>query len=195
MTTFGLVLFFLGMDLGGQGRDIDRRVGQRAEHAADIVRRDGRKIALQIDDDFGLAAGVELAQRLESPVRAGGVVGARHDRFAAMGCHGGCDLRRVGGDGDAADFGGLGPAQHMDDHRQAGDVQQRLAGQAGRGHAGGNQHQSAGFGHRGEVWTRLKTSGKMMGIGRTPAHLYGLPERGQTDISSQTSGAVRKPDS
>ena len=55
---------------------------------------------------------------------------------------------------------GLGPAQHMDDHRQAGDIQQRLAGQAGGGHAGGNQHQSAGFGHRSEVWTRLITGRK-----------------------------------
>ena len=76
------------------------------------------------------------------------MIGARHDRLAAMGFDGRGDLRRVGGDRDAADFGGLGPAQHMDDHRQAGDIQQRLAGQAGGGHAGGNQHQSAGFGHR-----------------------------------------------
>ena len=45
-------------------------------------------------------------------------------------------------------LGGFGAAQHVDDHRQAGDVHQRLARQAGSGHAGGNQHQSAGFGHR-----------------------------------------------
>ena len=148
------------MDFGGQRRDIDRGVGQRRQHVADVVGQDGRKIALQIDDDFGLAVGIELAQRLVNPVRSGRMIGAGHDRFAAMGCHDGRDLRRVGGDRDAADSGGLGPAQHMDDHRQAGDIQQRLAGQAGGGHAGGNQHQGTGFGHRGEVWTRSITSRK-----------------------------------
>ena len=105
------------------------------------------------------------------------------------------DLGGVGGDRDPADLGGFGAAQHVDDHRQAGDVQQRLARQAGGGHAGGNQHQSTGFGHR------QKRSGpgvdnrpEMMGIGRKSAHLYGLPEHGQTDISA-ARGAVRKPDS
>ena len=111
------------MDLGGQGRDIDRGIGQRTEHAADVVRQNGRKIALQIDDDFGLAVGIELAERLINPVRPGRMIGARHDRFAAVGRHRRCDLGRVGGDRHAADPGSLGPAQHMDDHRQAGDVQ------------------------------------------------------------------------
>jgi hypothetical protein len=35
----------------------------------------------------------------------------------------------------------------------------------------------------------------MMGMGRKLLHLYGLPEHGQTDISSWLAGAVRKPDS
>ena len=153
-TTFGVGALFLGMDLGSQRRDIDRGVGKRRQHVADIVGVDGRKIALQIDDDVGLAIGVELAQRLENPVGSGRMIGARHDGLAAMGRHGDGDVGRVGGDRDAADSGRLRPAQHMDDHRQAGDVQQRLAGQPGGGHAGGNQHQGAGLGHR--VQTRLK---------------------------------------
>ena len=82
------------------------------------------------------------------------MVGACHDRLAAMGHHRDRDIRRIGGDRHAADTGRLRPPQHMDDHRQAGDVQQRLAGQPGGGHAGGNQHQGAGLGHR--VQTRLK---------------------------------------
>ena len=142
------------MDFGGQRRDIDRGVGKRRQHAADVVGVDGRKIALQIDDDFGPAFGIELAERLVNPVRSGGMIRPRHDRLAAMGFHRGRDLRRVGGDRHAADSGRLRPAQHMDDHRQAGDIQQRLAGQAGGGHAGGNQHQNAGLGHG--VWTRLE---------------------------------------
>ena len=35
------------------------------------------------------------------------MIGAGHDRLAAMGLHGGRDLRRVGGDRDPADVGGL----------------------------------------------------------------------------------------
>ena len=112
------------------------------------------------------------------------MVGTGHDGLAAMGCHHLGDLGGIGGDRDPADLRGLGAAQHVDDHRQAGDVQQRLARQAGGGHAGGNQHQSAGFGHRQSVWTRLDKRPEMMGMGRKPAHLYGLPEHGQTDISS-----------
>ena len=152
--------FFLGVNFSSQRCDIDRGVGKRAEHAADIVGQDGRKIALQIDDDFGLGPGIELAERLVNPVRSGRVIGARHHRFKAMGGHRGHNLGRVGGDRHAADLRGLRPAQHMDDHRQAGNIQQRLAGQAGRCHAGGDQHQNAGFGHPSQVWTRLKTSRK-----------------------------------
>src|SRR6202022_4911484 len=37
---------------------------------------------------------------------------------------------------------------------------------------------------RSEVGTRLITKPKMMGMGRKLAHLYGLPEHGQTDIST-----------
>ncbi len=67
----GLILL-LGVDLRGRGRDIDRGVRQRRHHAADGVRGDGREIALQIDHDLGLAAGVEDRHRLVNPVRAGG---------------------------------------------------------------------------------------------------------------------------
>ncbi len=63
--------------------------------------------------------GIENTQSFKNPVRAGWMIGAGHDRFAAVGGHGGCDLGRVGCDCDPADAGGFGPAQHMDDHRQA----------------------------------------------------------------------------
>jgi hypothetical protein len=111
------------VDFGGQRRDIDRGVGQRCQHVTNIVGPDGRKVALQIDDDLDLAAGIELAQRLVNPVRSGGVIGAGHDRLEAMGGHRHQQCRRIGGDGDTADSRGLGAAQHMDDHRQAGDIQ------------------------------------------------------------------------
>ena len=42
--------------------------------------------------------------------------------------------------------GGFGPAQNMGDHRRSGDVGERLAGQPGRRHAGGNEDKY--IGHR-----------------------------------------------
>jgi hypothetical protein len=75
------------------------------------------------------------------------VIRAGHDGFTAVSFHRGRDLRRVGGDRHAADLRGIGLAQDMDDHRQAGNVEERLVRQARRGHAGGNQHQGAGVGH------------------------------------------------
>ena len=37
---------------------------------------------------------------------------------------------------------------------------------------------------RGEVWDPVDNRPEMMGMGRKSVHLYGLPEHGQTDISS-----------
>ena len=64
------------------------------------------------------------------------MVGARHHRAAAGLFDGGCDglvesVATTTGPIPAASA----RAQHMHDHRLAGDVGQRLAGQAGRGHA------------------------------------------------------------
>ena len=39
---------------GGQRRDVDGGVVERRQHGADVVRRDGGKVALQIDHDLGL---------------------------------------------------------------------------------------------------------------------------------------------
>ena len=101
-----------------------------------------------------------------------------------MGRHHGCDLRRVGCDRHPADLRGFRPAQHMDDHRNPGDVQQRLAGQPCGCHAGGNQHQSAVFGHWARGHEASENMPEIMGIGGKSGRLYGLPEPGQTDIST-----------
>ena len=90
--------------------------------------RDGRQIALQVDDGIDFARGIEGAERLENPVRPGRMVGARHHRLAAMGGHRLGDLGCVGGDSHPADLRGLRPAQHMDDHRRPGDVRSGLRG-------------------------------------------------------------------
>ena len=126
------------MDLRGQRRNVDGGVVERRQRGTDGVRRDRGKVALQVDHDLGLATGIDRSHGLMDPVGAGGMIGTGHHHLAAGGFHGGRDLGRVGGDRHPADFGLLGPPQHVDDHRQPADVEQRLAGQAGRRHAGGN---------------------------------------------------------
>ena len=75
-----------------------------AERGADVVRRMVGKSPCRLTTISARPSGSSVPQRLEDPVRAGGVVGARHDRLAAMGLHGRRDLGRVGGDRHPADL-------------------------------------------------------------------------------------------
>ncbi len=66
------------------------------------------------------------------------MVDPRQHRPAARRLDGGDDFRRVGGDQHRADVGFRCATPDMDDHRLAVDVGERLAGQAGRAEAGGD---------------------------------------------------------
>src|SRR5258707_973930 len=68
-------------DHRGDGGDVDRRIGERREHGAHARRRDRRYVALEIDDDLGLAA--EGSQRFVDAGGAVEMIGAGHCRFAA----------------------------------------------------------------------------------------------------------------
>ena len=59
------------------------------------------------------------------------------------------DFARVGRHQHRADIGLHRPAPDLDDHRLAVDIGERLAGQAGRGHAGGNDDESGVLRHDG----------------------------------------------
>jgi hypothetical protein len=72
----------------------------------------------------------------------------------------------------------------MDDHRQAVDIKQRLAGQAGRRHAGRNQHQNAVFRAWERGCRRAEKPAEIRGSGESWRVYTGLPEAGQTDIST-----------
>ena len=126
---------------------------------------DGRQVALHVDHDVDAVLGVERLQRLVDAVGAGGVVGPRHHGAAAGLFHRRRDRLGIGRHHRLADLGGLRAAQHMHDHRLAGDIGQRLAGQPGRGHAG--RDQDDGVGHR--LGCRERVS-------RGPRRLYGLPD-------------------
>ena len=118
-------------DLGRQRRDIDGGVGERQKRGADRRGLDGRQVALHVDDDFGAPLRIDLAERLEDAVGAGGVIGRRHHRAAAGLIHSRGDFRRVGGDHNRADIGGLRAAQDMHDHWLAGDIGKRFAREPG----------------------------------------------------------------
>ena len=93
------------------------------------------QVALHVDDDSRPRRRVEALQRLEDPVGAGLMVGARHHRLEAVLTYRiehACRIRRHD-DAPKAAFAGTG--RDMDDHRPAGDIGQRLARQPRRGHA------------------------------------------------------------
>ena len=87
---------------------------------------------------------IDHAERLEDAVGAGRVVGPRHHRPAAGLFHSRGDGLVVGGHHDPAEPAASARRQHMHDHRLAGDIGQRLAGQPGRGHAGRDQDDGVG---------------------------------------------------
>ncbi len=128
------------MDHGRKRGDVGRAVDQRSKALANRMGIDGRQVALHVDDESDLAGRIEFFQRFEDAVGTGFMVRPRHHRLAAMRLDGIEHGLRVGGDDHPSQFRLLRPAQYLHDHRQAGDVGQRLAGQPGRRHARGNEH-------------------------------------------------------
>ncbi len=80
----------------------------------------------------------------------------RHHRLETMRAHRLGHALRIGGDHHPAEPGLGGAAGDVNDHRNAGNVGQRLARQAGRGHAGRDEDQG---GHEGRRRVR-KEDGK-----------------------------------
>ena len=54
------------------------------------------------------------------------------------------------------DLGGLRAPHHMHDHRLAGDIGERLAGQPGRGHAGRDENERVGHRFAGRLAAELQ---------------------------------------
>jgi hypothetical protein len=67
------------------------------------------------------------------------MIGPRHHRAAAGLFHASQDRLGIGRNHNGSDISGLGAPQHMHNHRLAGDVGERFAGQPGGGQAGRNQ--------------------------------------------------------
>ena len=90
-------------------------------------------------------SGSTRAERLEDAVGAGRVVGPGQHRLAARRLDRRGDLGRLSvATTTRPTPASHGPAPDMDDHRLAGDVGQRLARQAGRGHAGRDEDDRRG---------------------------------------------------
>mmetsp|Transcript_1399 Transcript_1399/g.4118 ORF Transcript_1399/g.4118 Transcript_1399/m.4118 type:complete len:319 (+) Transcript_1399:1493-2449(+) len=105
--------------------------GQGCRTGVDHGRRDQWLVALHIDD-HRVVRQAQLPDGFGEAVAAGRMVGPRLECVHAVRGTGGDDLGRVRRDDDLARFRRGGTACHVDDHRQPGEVGQRLVGQSGR---------------------------------------------------------------
>src|SRR5690606_25918539 len=121
---------------------------ERPQHRLHGGSLDGRQITLQIDDSIDRSVRVDPAQRLQHTVRAGFVLGARHDRLKAPRLDHLSDFAAVGRNDDAPSPALPGPLGDMDDHGRALDIRERLARNARRGKARGDQYDGRHGGKR-----------------------------------------------
>jgi hypothetical protein len=114
---------------------------QRLHRVVDRRRGNERLIALHVHDEIRL----ERRRNFREPIGARGVIGARHHRDAAELVHDGGDFFVVGGDDDRVDASGVRGARPLVlDHRFAVDERERLARQARRPIARGNDSDDSG---------------------------------------------------
>ena len=127
-------------------------IGKRRHGGRDGDRRNGRQIALHVDDDVVASVGIDRRQRLENAIGAGHMIGARHYGAARRGLNGVGHVARIGRDHDGTNIRLGGAPQHLHDHRHPADIGEGLAGQARGSHAGRDEDDRAGH--------RTRESGK-----------------------------------
>lgn len=119
----------------GEGADLDAGVAEEVEQGREVIGREERLVALDVEVDVGadgLGDGVDA-------VGAAGAVGGGEDGGDAAGLAEVEDLVGVGGDEDTVEKGaGAGGAIDPGDHGVAGDFAEDFAGEAGGTEAGGN---------------------------------------------------------
>ena len=93
---------------------------------------------MQVDHHIVVPVWVELGQRRVDAVGTARQRGVGHHRDPAFRANGLGDLGIGTGDRDRPDVGLARTVEHVQDHGPAMDDGQRLAGQAGGGHAGGD---------------------------------------------------------
>ena len=166
-------------DLGRQ-RARCRRPGRRAARARRAMSAGasvGRSpCTLTMMSARPLRIGVCSASKMRSEPEAWSA--ARHHRAAAGLLDAGGDRLRIGRDHDRPDVRRLRAAHHVHDHRLAGDIGQRLAGQPGRGHAGRDQDENVG--DRPSVVHVAGRGRPLRQMPRGLRRLYGLPGARQT---------------
>jgi hypothetical protein len=107
----------------------------RCERAADHGRWQRRQVALDVDDQLEAAVRVDLVERGTDPVGPRRQRRIGQDRPAARRLDRVADRRLGASHDDRSQPTGHRALPNPHDHRQAGDVEQRLAGQAGRRHS------------------------------------------------------------
>ena len=143
LTTFGLVRSLSSLISAAMVAMSGPFSSSGARQSTRQARLQRGKVALQVEDDVEVALGVDVIDGLEHAVGARDVIWARQDGFAAGLAYGRDDLLRIGGHHDATDVGRHGPPPDVHDHRRAGYIGQRLAGQPRRVHPGRNDDEGA----------------------------------------------------
>ena len=158
-----------------------------ASAARDVGRREGRQVALHVDDDVRAAlpdrrSASASKMRSEPEAWSARVMTARPPAFSTQAAIASESVATTTGPMPAASRA----PQHVHDHRLAGDVGERLAGQPGRGHAGRDEDQDVA-----RPFDAIIRSGRgrfaCMPRSRSPRcakyrglRLYGLPGARQT---------------
>ena len=146
-----------------------------AEHGADVVRVQGREIALQLTTMSASPVRVELLQRRVDPVRAGRVVGRSSPRGRRRASPRRRSRRVSVATTTPADPAASRPAQHLHDHRHAAISASGLPGRRVEAMRAGISTK-VGFCSSGEV--ARKTQANWWVLANTSA-LYGLPDTGK----------------
>jgi hypothetical protein len=121
--------------------------GERGRDSAQIIRRQGRNVTLQVDHDITPAIRVQAGKGGADAIGAGWQGRVGEDCASAGGLHGCDDFTIAGGDCGVVKPGRPGNLEHAHDHWLAGDVGKRLVRKAGRRETGGDEHEGRG-GHQ-----------------------------------------------
>jgi hypothetical protein len=132
------MISLLGNDGAGRGDVHGVVVGKGLDYGVDGGGVNQRLVALYVDVNVG----GDVDGYFGDTVGTSTMVGAGQDSFGAEGGDGVLDALVFGGNYDAGSAGSFAEAlDNVLDHRTAGDLGQRLAGEANRGVARRHDHQ------------------------------------------------------
>ncbi len=133
----GIVVIGRIVDLCGERRNIGSRRHERVDNRAYALRIEGRQITLQVYNHVVAVFGIKFFHSREYAIGTGRKIGIGQKRGSAgaLDCVG--DFAFGCGNDDRSHIRRDRLPPHAHDHRDAGDVRKRFAGQSGRCHPRG----------------------------------------------------------